>query len=70
MGELIPGEKREGGGRVNEGACSRHKEKAGGVDLVPLGISEDANDDAESEEPGGKADEATESESTAHENDG
>ena len=37
---------------------------------MPVGISEDAYDDAESEEPGGKADEATESESTAHENDG
>ena len=70
LAELLPGDKGEGCEGVDEGAGSSHEEEAGGVDLVPLGICENADDDACGEEGRDGSNEGAKNESRCHEDDG
>ena len=43
---MIPGDEGKSSGGINEGPGSGHEEEAGRVELVPLGVGEDADDDS------------------------
>lgn len=66
-GELIPGKEGEGGEGIDEGAGPGHEEEAGGVDFVPLGVGENADDDACGKEPGHGGHDGAEDEACSHE---